>query len=88
MGVAWTLAKGDKEEYWRLYRLDWIFHSFEVFKLVFLGLFMREPRALTVVSDSHLLVGFQENVFVFVRCHFYIFQEKCVISSHGRGRTS
>ena len=78
MGVAWTLAKGDKEEYWRLYRLDWIFHSFEVFKLVFLGLFMREPRALTVVSDSHLLVGFQENVHICVLGVIFTFSRKSV----------
>ena len=59
LGVAWTLAKGDKEEYWRLYRFDKLAIWFlSKFKLLFLGLFMREPKALTAVSDSHLLVGF------------------------------
>ena len=34
------------------------FDYFKSFQLLFLGLFMREPKALTAVSDSHLLVGF------------------------------
>ena len=98
LGVAWTLAKGDKEEYWRLYRFDSLpFDSFQSFQLLFLGLFMREPKALTAVSDSHLLVGFTFRVMyscwsypnlVTVSDIFFFFQGKCVTCSPGRDKTS
>ena len=91
LGVAWTLAKGDKEKYWKLYRFNFSF-QFQSLLLVFQGLSMRELKELTAVSDSHLLVGFLLMEFypwcIQFLTLFLFLQRKGVTCSPGRDKTS
>ena len=68
------------------------FHfDFALQSFLFQGLFMRELKELTAVSDSHLLVGFLLlGVFKahFISDIFYLFQLKGAICSPGRDKTS
>ena len=58
-----------------------------VFQLTFLGLCMRDLRALSAASDSHHLVSFKDNLFVCLT-KWSNHQEKHVISSPGRNKNS